>query len=115
MMKEINKEMNRPIISIIVPIYKVEKYLERCIESILSQTYTNLDILLVDDGSPDQCPKICDKYSNTDNRVSVIHKSNGGLSSARNAGIAKAKGKYLPAHLPDTRQLSRATPARSSA
>lgn len=87
--------MNCPIISIIVPVYKVEKYLERCIESIISQTYTNLDIILVDDGSPDQCPKICDKYSDIDNRVSVIHKSNGGLSSARNVGIIKAKGRYI--------------------
>lgn len=84
-----------PLISIIVPIYKVEKYLPECIESILSQTYKNIEIILVDDGSPDNCGKICDKYKKRDNRIVVIHKENGGLSDARNAGLAIAKGAYL--------------------
>ena len=82
-------------ISIIVPIYNVEKYLRKCIDSILNQSYDNLQIILVDDGSPDNCPKICDEYLNKDNRIQVIHKSNGGLSSARNAGIKVANGKYI--------------------
>lgn len=83
------------LISIIVPIYKVEKYLPRCIESILSQTYRNIEIILVDDGSPDSCPKICDVYAEKDSRIQVIHKKNGGLSDARNAGIEVAKGEFL--------------------
>jgi len=84
-----------PLISIIVPIYKVEKYLRRCLESILQQTYTNLEIILVDDGSPDGCPKICDEYAINDTRVKVIHKTNGGLSSARNAGLDIATGEWI--------------------
>lgn len=86
---------NQPLISIIVPVYKVEKYLEKCIQSIINQTYNNLQIILVDDGSPDNCGKICDKYAQKDNRIEVIHKTNGGLSDARNVGISKAKGKYI--------------------
>lgn len=82
------------MISIIIPIYKVEKYLERCIESVLNQTYNNLEIILVDDGSPDSCGLICDKYREKDTRIKVIHKTNGGLSSARNAGIEIASGDY---------------------
>ncbi len=82
-------------ISIIVPIYKVEKYLRRCIDSIRAQTYTNLEILLIDDGSPDRCPQICDEYASKDSRVRVIHQVNGGLSAARNTGINAATGKYI--------------------
>ena len=83
------------LISIIVPVYRVEKYLSRCIDSIIAQTYKTLEIILVDDGSPDGCPEICDSYAERDNRVYVIHKKNGGLSDARNAGIEAAHGKYL--------------------
>lgn len=83
------------LISIVVPIYKVEKYLKRCVDSILAQTYKNLEIILVDDGSPDNCGAICDEYQKQDNRIQVIHKENGGLSDARNKGIDIAKGKYI--------------------
>lgn len=83
------------LISIIVPVYKVEKYLNRCIDSILNQTYTNFECILVDDGSPDNCPTICDEYSKIDSRIKVIHKSNGGLSSARNAGLDICQGEYV--------------------
>lgn len=83
------------LVSIVVPIYKVEKYLERCINSICKQTYRNLEIILVNDGSPDNCPKMCDAFAKQDNRITVIHKENGGLSSARNAGIEKAAGEYI--------------------
>jgi len=82
-------------ISVIVPIYNVEKYLERCIESIIGQTYQNLEIILVDDGSPDNCGKICDAYMKKDERIKVIHKENGGLSDARNAGQKIATGEYI--------------------
>jgi glycosyltransferase involved in cell wall biosynthesis len=82
-------------ISVIVPIYNVEKYLGRCIDSIINQTYTNLEIILVDDGSPDRCPYICEEYAKLDHRIKVIHKKNGGLSSARNAGINIATGDYI--------------------
>ena len=81
-------------VSIIVPVYKVEKYLRRCINSILAQTFTDYELILVDDGSPDNCPAICDEYAEKDDRVKVVHKKNGGLSSARNAGMAVASGKY---------------------
>ena len=87
--------MEKDLISIIIPVYKVEKYLEKCIESVLKQTYTNLQVILVDDGSPDNCGKICDEYAKKDSRIEIIHKVNGGLSDARNVGIAKAKGKYI--------------------
>lgn len=83
------------LISVIVPVYKVEDYLKRCIDSILRQTYGNLEIILVDDGSPDGCCKICDEYAERDKRVKVIHKENGGLSDARNAGIDIAQGSYV--------------------
>lgn len=83
------------LISIIVPIYNVEKYLDKCIDSIINQTYTNLEIILVDDGSPDNCPRICDQWALKDQRIIVIHKPNGGLSDARNAGIDIAKGDYF--------------------
>lgn len=87
--------LQQDLISVIVPIYKVEKYLERCINSILNQTYNNLEIILVDDGSPDNCGKICDFYQKKDPRIKVIHKLNGGLSDARNAGLNIASGQYL--------------------
>lgn len=84
-----------PLISVIIPIYNVEKYLDRCIESVVNQTHKNLEIILVDDGSPDNCPQICDAWAKKDNRVKVIHKENGGLSSARNAGLDMATGDYI--------------------
>lgn len=84
-----------PLISIIVPVYKVEPYLRKCVDSILNQSYRNLEIILVDDGSPDNCGAICDAYAKQDQRVKVIHKDNGGLSIARNIGMAAATGKYL--------------------
>lgn len=87
--------ISKELISVIVPIYNVEENLERCLESILNQTYTNMEIILVDDGSPDRCGEICDIYLKKDNRVRVIHKQNGGLSDARNAGLNIAKGKYI--------------------
>ncbi len=87
--------MNEPIISVIIPVYKVEKYLEECVKSVINQTYKNLEIILVDDGSPDSCPILCDEWAKRDSRIVVIHKENGGLSSARNAGVAIAKGEYI--------------------
>lgn len=87
--------MKEYMISIIVPIYNVERYIERCVNSILSQSFSNIEIILVDDGSPDNSGKICDSYASKDSRIVVIHKKNGGLSSARNAGIDIAKGEYL--------------------
>jgi len=86
---------NNKLISIIVPVYKVEPYLHRCVDSILNQTYKNMEIILVDDGSPDRCGEICDEYAKKDNRIKVIHKENGGLSEARNFGIDIAKGRYI--------------------
>lgn len=87
--------MNNSLISVIIPIYNVEQYINQCVDSILNQTYKNLEIILVDDGSPDNCPQICDDYARKDNRVKVIHKKNGGLSSARNAGMDISTGEYL--------------------
>ncbi len=87
--------MKDDLISIIVPIYKVEKYLNKCIESIVNQTYKNLEIILVDDGSPDNCPAMCDEWAKKDSRIKVIHKENGGLSDARNVGMAIATGDYI--------------------
>ena len=84
-----------PLISVVIPVYKTEKYVIKSVNSILTQTYKNLEVILVDDGSPDACPAICDELCKTDSRISVIHKENGGLSSARNAGIDKAQGKYI--------------------
>lgn len=83
------------LISIIVPIYNVERYLNKCIDSIISQTYKNIEIILVDDGSPDNCGKICDEYAKKDNRIKVIHKENGGVSSARNVGIEISNGEWI--------------------
>ena len=85
----------RPLISVVVPVFRVEKYLERCVRSILSQTWRDIEVILVDDGSDDRCPLICDGFAGSDSRVRVIHKPNGGLSSARNAGIDAAAGEYL--------------------
>ena len=85
----------KPLISVIIPVYKVEAYLTACVESVLAQTYQNFEIILVDDGSPDNCPQMCDEFAARDSRIRVIHKPNGGLSSARNAGIDGAKGEYL--------------------
>ena len=82
----------KDLISIIVPVYNMEQYLERCMNSIWQQTYTNLEIILVDDGSTDQSPQMCDDYARKDNRIKVVHKQNGGLSDARNAGLAIASG-----------------------
>lgn len=83
------------MVSVIVPIYKVEKFLSRCVESIMNQTFSDFELILVDDGSPDRCGEICDQYAREDSRVKVIHKENGGLSDARNAGLAIAQGDYL--------------------
>jgi len=84
-----------PKVSVVVPIYKTETYLHKCIDSILAQTYTNLEVILVNDGSPDGCGMICDEYAEKDSRVKVIHKQNGGVSSARNAGLDIATGEYI--------------------
>ena len=86
---------SRPKISVIVPVYNVEKYLDNCIKSIVRQTYDNLEILLVDDGSKDNSSALCDEWAIRDNRIKVIHKQNGGASSARNAGLDAATGEYI--------------------
>lgn len=83
------------LISVIVPVYKVEPYLDECVQSLVNQTYRNLEIILVDDGSPDNCPAMCDNWAKKDKRIKVIHKENGGLSSARNAGLDSASGDYV--------------------
>ena len=87
--------MSNPLISVVVPVYNIETYLEKCVRSLLDQTYSNLEIILVDDGSTDSSPVLCDKLAEEDNRVVVSHKRNGGLSDARNHGIALASGEYL--------------------
>lgn len=83
------------ILSVIIPVYKVELTLNRCVESVLGQNVPDTEVILVDDGSPDNCPEMCDSWAEKDNRINVIHKKNGGLSDARNAGIAIAKGEYI--------------------
>lgn len=88
-------KMNNPLVSVIVPVFRVEKYLDKCVGSIVGQSYKNLEIILVDDGSPDNCGVICDKWSRTDNRIIVIHKQNGGLSDARNAALDIMSGQYV--------------------
>lgn len=96
MTSEKNTNSNPEIrFSIVIPIYMVEKYLRSCVDSVLSQTYKNIEVILVDDGSPDGCNVICDNYAKSDERVRVIHKENGGLSSARNAGLELARGEYV--------------------
>ena len=84
-----------PLVSIIIPVYNVEKYITKTVESVLSQTYKNIEIILVDDGSPDNSSQLIDSFAKEDNRIKVVHKQNGGVSSARNAGIDKAQGKYI--------------------
>ncbi len=86
---------NKPNVSIVVPIYNVELYLEKCVDSLLAQTMSNIEIILVDDGSTDGSRRICEKYSKVDQRVQVINQQNGGLSSARNTGTIVAKGTYI--------------------
>ena len=88
-------EQTSNLISVIVPVYNVEKYLSRCLDSIINQTYKNLEIILIDDGSPDNSGKICDEYAKQDSRIKVIHKENGGVSSARNVGLENATGDYI--------------------
>lgn len=87
--------MNNPKISVIVPVYNVEKYLRRCIDSILAQTFTDFELLLIDDGSKDNSRDLCDGYAMKDERVRVFHKKNGGVSSARNLGLDNAKGEWV--------------------
>lgn len=87
--------MGGPKISVIVPVYRVERYLRKCLDSVVGQTYRNLEIILVDDGSPDNCGAICDEYAAKDSRITVIHKENGGVSSARNVGLAAATGEWI--------------------
>lgn len=87
--------MEKPLISVIVPVYKVEQYLDRCLKSIVNQTYKNLEIILIDDGSPDNCPLICDEWKKKDNRIKVIHIQNQGVSAARNIGLDVATGTYI--------------------
>lgn len=90
-----------PRLSIIVPVYKVEKYIHKCVDSILNQTFTDFELILVDDGSPDNCGRICDEYAEKDSRVRVIHKKNGGVSDARNVGVVESKGEYISFVDPD--------------
>ena len=87
--------MESILISVIVPVYKIEEYLSRCVDSIIGQTYKNLEIILVDDGSPDTCPQLCEEYARKDHRVKVVHKENGGLGPARNSGLDIATGEYI--------------------
>lgn len=84
-----------PVFSIIVPVYKTEQYIEKCVTSILNQTYKDFELILIDDGSPDRCPQMCDEYQKLDPRVKVIHKKNGGVSSARNCGLEIASGIFV--------------------
>lgn len=87
--------MNHSLVTVVVPVYKVEKYLDRCVSSIVNQSYTNLEIILVDDGSPDTCPQMCDAWAKKDSRIKVVHKANAGLGMARNTGIENAAGEYI--------------------
>ena len=83
------------LVTVVIPIYNVEQYLDRCIDSVVNQTYKNLEIILVDDGSPDNCPAMCDAWAQKDSRIKVVHKENGGLGYARNSGMEVATGKYI--------------------
>lgn len=87
--------MVNPLVSIIIPIYKVEAYIDKCVLSVVNQTYRNIEIILVDDGSPDECPRMCDEWAKIDSRIKVVHQENRGLSGARNTGIRDAKGEWL--------------------
>ena len=87
--------MTKGLVTVVVPVYKVEKYLDHCVNSIVSQSYENLEIILVDDGSPDRCPEMCDRWAERDSRIKVFHQENRGLSAARNVGIANATGQYI--------------------
>ncbi len=93
--------MKKPLISIIVPVYNVERYMERCLDAVVKQTYKNLEVILVDDGSEDRSGSICDRYASEDARFKVVHHQNGGLSAARNTGIKKATGEYITFIDPD--------------
>lgn len=88
-------EKRKPIISVIVPVYNVEAYLKQCVDSIRNQTLRETEILLIDDGSEDGCPRICDEYARADKRIRVIHQKNRGISAARNAGLQMARGEYV--------------------
>ena len=90
-----HNQSTTPTISVIVPVYNAEKYLHRCIDSVLAQTYTDFELLLIDDGSKDQSGEICDEYAQKDARVRVFHQENGGVSSARNLGLDNAKGEWV--------------------
>ena len=96
-MEDLNDSIfnQKPLVSVIVPVYKVEQYLKRCVDSILAQTYNNYEVILVDDGSPDNCGKICDEYSEKYSQINVIHQSNQGLSAARNNAVPESKGEYI--------------------
>ena len=83
------------MLSVIIPIYKTEKFLKRCVDSVLAQSLEDMEIILVDDGSPDGCPEICDEYKKRDKRIRVLHKKNEGLGMARNSGVARATGEYV--------------------
>mgnify|MGYP001098512678 CR=1 FL=1 len=87
--------MDQILVSVVIPVYNVENYLNRCVQSVMNQTLKNIEIILVDDGSPDNCPMLCDEFALIDNRIKVIHKKNGGLASARNAGMKIAKGIFI--------------------
>ena len=103
-----------PLVSIIVPVYNVKPYLNRCVDSLLGQSYQNMELLLVDDGSTDGSETLCDEYAAQDARVQVLHKKNGGLSDARNAGVDAAKGEYLSAVLKRCSRASRCSPCPQS-
>jgi len=87
--------MNTPFISFIVPVYNVEDYLHECVDSIIGQTCGDWELILIDDGSPDRCPQICDEYAAKDNRIKVIHQRNAGVAAARNAGLDAAQGEWI--------------------
>lgn len=93
------------LVSVIIPVYKVETYLPMCVDSVLNQTYQNLEVILVDDGSPDDCPAICDEYAKKDKRIRVIHQKNAGLSMARNAGLDICTGDYITLWTATTRRM----------
>ena len=84
-----------PLVSVIVPVYRVEAYLDTCVESLVNQTLEDIEIILVDDGSPDNCPAMCDSWAKKDSRIKVLHKENGGLASARNAALEISSGEYF--------------------